>query len=128
MRAEEEKLAMMQHRLDLLRQRIDALTAAALNSELGLLKQPSVTGSELHALTAFQSRVNKHRVALALEQSRWEKDLAAQRVRLLKARKDFRVLEKLRDERRQAWTYLNDREIENAAADSHISRLVRGDQ
>jgi len=128
MREEEEKLAALQHRLDLLNQRMNTLTAAKRNSELALLKLPSVQGCELQALTAFQARTKKLWAALDLEQSQCEKGIAAQRLRLLKARKDFRVLEKLKDTRKRAWTYLRDREVESTAADAHMSKLVRGDQ
>jgi flagellar export protein FliJ len=128
MRAEEEKLAALQRRLDLTNHRRNALTSAELKSEWGLLKLTSVPGSELQALAAFQIRVRKECAALDLERLQCEKWIAAQRLKLLKARKDFRVLERLREKRKQAWTYLSNREVEDAAADAHISKLVRGDQ
>ena len=65
MRAEEEKLAALQHRLDTgepAHQR--ALGAAELKSESGLRKLTSVAGSELQTVAAFQTRVKKHRAAL----------------------------------------------------------------
>ena len=51
--------------------------------------------------------------------------IAEQRRRLLKARKDCKVLENLKDRRKKAWTYLSDREIENTAAESYISNWAR---
>ena len=54
-----------------------------------------------------------------------ETQIAEQRKRLLKARKDCKILENLKDRRKKAWTYLNDREIENTAAESYISNWAR---
>jgi flagellar biosynthesis chaperone FliJ len=51
--------------------------------------------------------------------------LEAQRARLLQARKNYRMLEKLKERRHEAWSYEMNRELENTAADSHISKLVR---
>jgi flagellar export protein FliJ len=125
MRAEEEKLAAAQQKLDTVTQRLTALAAAELKSEMGLRKLPSVNGSELQTVAAFQARVRKMNHALELERLQCEKLVAAQRTRLLKARKDFRILEKLRERRHEAWVYLSDREIESIAADSYNSKLAR---
>ncbi len=51
-----------------------------------------------------------------------DKEIAEQRKQLLKARKDFRVLEKLKEKRFKGWVYLSDREIEDNAAEAYISR------
>jgi hypothetical protein len=127
MRAEEEKLAVLQQHLELLTRRANALASAEINSKLAVLKAPLVQGSELHALTAFQARIKKERAVLLADKLQCEKRIAAQRARLLKTRKDFRVLEKLRERRMEAWTYAFNQEVENAAAEAHISRLIRGE-
>lgn len=127
MRAEEEKLVALQQQVEVLTRRANALAAAELNSKLGVLKAPSVQGSDLHALTAFQNRVKKERAMLAAERGQCERRIALQRTRLLKAQRDYRVLEKLRERRKDAWIYSNNRELENAAADAHLSKLIRGD-
>jgi NADH dehydrogenase/NADH:ubiquinone oxidoreductase subunit G len=127
MRSEEEKLAALQQHLELLTRRANALASAEINSKLAVLKAPLVQGSELHALTAFQARVKKERMALAAEKAQFEKRIVAQRARLLKTRKDFRVLERLRERRMEAWTYSYNQEVENAAAEAHISKLIRGE-
>jgi flagellar export protein FliJ len=127
MRAEEEKLAALQQLLEVLTRRAKALTSAELNSKLSVLNAPSVQGSDLHALTAFQVQVKKERAALAVETLQCERRVLLQRARLLKAQKDLRVLEKLRERRMADWTYSYNREVENAAADAHISKLVRGE-
>ena len=127
MRAEEEKMATLQHHLELLGRRAKALAAAALQSKLSVMKPASVQGSDLHALTSFQAQVKKEQAALAVETAQCERRVAVQRARLLKAQKDLKVLEKLRERRMGDWTYAYNREVEDAAADAHISKLVRGE-
>jgi flagellar export protein FliJ len=127
MRTEEERLAALQNQSEGLTRKIDALTTAELNSKMSLLGAGSVQGSDLHALMAFQTRIKKERTSLAAEKLQCERRIAAQRGRLLKARKDARILEKLRERRLDAWTYEFDRELDEAAADAHISRLIRGE-
>jgi flagellar export protein FliJ len=125
LRAEEEKLAAAQQKLEMVTQRLSALAAAELKSEMGLRKLPTVDGSELQTVAAFQARIRKMNHALELEKQQCEKQIVAQRTRLLKARKDFRILEKLRERRHEAWVYLTEREIESIAADSYNSKLAR---
>jgi flagellar export protein FliJ len=125
LRAEEEKLAAQQQRLDVVNHRINAVTSAELKSEWGMRRLSSVAGSELQTVAAFQARTRKMCAALELEKQQCEKLLAAQRTRLLKARKDFRILEKLKERKQQAWLYLSDREAEGIAADAHNSKFLR---
>jgi len=125
MRAEEEKLAALQHRLDLMNRRMSSLIAAEQKCEWGLRKQACLDGAELQALAAFQSQAKKQREGLALEQRQCEKQIEAQRARLVKSRKDYRILEKLKERRHQAWSYEADREVENTAAEAHIAKFIR---
>ena len=125
LRAEEEKLAALQRRLDAINHHISALGSAELKHEWSLRKLPAVGGEELHALSAFQARSKKQRAALTLERQKFEAQVEAQRARLLKARRDCRALEKLKERRQEAWCYLRDREIENNAADAHLAKLIR---
>ena len=122
MRSEEEKLAGLQHALAALIHRDNALTATQLKSELELLGLPSIDGSDLQALAAFQSRIQSEREILKVNRTRCEAQIAEQRTKLLKARRAFRVLEKLREKRWRMWTYLSDREVEHTAADNYISK------
>jgi flagellar export protein FliJ len=125
MRAEEEKLSAMQHRLGALVHRENALTAAELKSSLGLLKLSSIGGGDLQALAAFQLRMKNERGSLKAARLQLEKQVAEQRTRLLKARRDFRVLEKLREKRWKEWQYLADREIEDVAAEAYLAKWAR---
>ena len=125
MRTEEEKLAALQRQLAALIHREKVLMAAQLKSQLGLFSQPCISGSELRALAAFQARIRRERAAVNTERGPCEARIAAQRTRLLKARKDYRVLEKLKQKRWKSWVYLNDREAEHTAAEAYISQWGR---
>jgi len=125
MRAEEEKLLILQQRADGIVARMSSLASAELRSEWGLRKLASVDGSDLRALASFQDRVRKLRDALETEKQNCEKMMAQQRTRLLRARRDFRVIEKLRERKLEAWQYLSERELEEIAADVHNSKLIR---
>ena len=125
MRTEEEKLSTIQNQLAEVLHRENALTAAQLNAEMNLLGRPVVEATEFRALSAFQLRIRSEKVSLLAARKNLETKIAEQRKRLLKVRKDCKILQNLKDRRKKAWTYLSDREIENIAAESYISNWAR---
>jgi len=125
MRTEEEKLSTVQNQLEEVLHRENALTAAQLNAEMNLLGQSLVEATEFRALSAFQLRIRSEKISLLAARKNLETQIAEQRKRLLKVRKDCKILENLKDRRKKAWTYLSDREIENTAAESYISSWAR---
>jgi flagellar protein FliJ len=127
MRSAEEQLTRLQEQHAALVHRENALLAAELKAGMGLLKLPAIDGTDLHSLAAFQSRIRAARAELQKALTKCQAAIVQQRTRVLIARRDFRVLEKLKEKRRQSWVYLSDREIENAAADAYLSRWARPD-
>ena len=127
MRTEEEKLAALQRTLAALLHRENELTAAQLKSELELLGLASISGSDLQALAAFQLRMQNERETLKVRRRQAEAQAAAQRTRLMKARKDCRVLEKLKEKRWRMWMYLSDREVEQTAADNYMAKWAQSE-
>lgn len=125
LRTEEEKLAGLQQKLASLIQREKALTVAQLKSESAVLGSPSIEGSDLRALAGFQVRIKSERAMLKANRTQCEMQVAEQRKRLLKARKDCRVLEQLKEKQHKEWWYLGQREVEETAADSYISNWLR---
>jgi flagellar export protein FliJ len=125
LRTEEEKLAGLQQKLTSLIHREKALAAAQSKSESEVLGSPSILGADLRALAGFQVRIKSERVALEASRAQCHTQIAEQRKRLLKARKDFRVLEQLKEKRHKSWAYLGDREVEETAAESYISNWLR---
>jgi flagellar protein FliJ len=125
MRTEEEKLSTIQNKLAEVLHRENALVVAQLNAEMNLLARQVLDGSEFRALAAFQLRIRNEKVSLIAARKHLETQIAEQRKRLLKARKDCKILENLKERRKKAWTYLSDRELENTAAESYISSWAR---
>ena len=125
MRTEEEKLSTIQNKLVEVLHRENALTAAQLNAEMNVLGRPLVEATEFRALAAFQLRIRGEKVSLVAARRNLETQIAEQRKRLLKVRKDCKVLENLKERRKKVWTYLHDRELENTAAESFISNWAR---
>src|ERR1700722_12338780 len=103
MRTEEEKLSIVQNQLAEVLHRENALIAAQLNAEMNLLGRPLVEASEFRALSAFQLRIRSEKVSLLAARKNLEIQIAEQRKRLLKARKDCKVLENVKDRRKKAW-------------------------
>ncbi len=125
LRTEEEKLAGLQRKLAVLAHKENALTAAQLRSESAVLGVPSIPGFALRALAEFEIRVKGEHAALKASRIQCERQIADQRERSLKARKDCRVLEKLKERRHSEWLQLGEREIEDTAAESYISSWLR---
>lgn len=127
MRTEEEKLATLQNKLAALVARDKALTESERQTETDMAASPLLNGLDLQQFASFQLRLRSERASLKANRAQCEVQLVEQRKRLLKARKDVRVLEKLRERRWEAWTYLNDREVEAIAAEAYISKWARSD-
>lgn len=127
MRTEEEKLAGLQHKLAAIVARDKALTDTELQTETDLAKSPTLNGMDLQRFAAFQLRVRSERASLQASRIQCDAHIVEQRKRLLKARKEVRVLEKLREKRFENWTYLSEREIESVAAEAYISRWARSE-
>jgi len=127
LRAEEEKLATLQNKLAAIVAREKALFEAELQTEIELAKSDTLTGMDLQRFAAFQLRVRSESESLKASRIQCDAQIVEQRKRLLKARKEVRVLEKLKEKRFEAWTYLNDREVETIAAEAYISKWARSE-
>lgn len=125
LRTEEEKLSSLQQQLSALLIRDKELQASLLKSELDLRGRPVIGATELAALTGFRRRIDTQRRNLREACIKLERAIDEQRKQLLKARRDHRILEKLRDKRRAEWIYLQDRELENVAADAFLAQWSR---
>ncbi|HEY1757513.1 MAG TPA: hypothetical protein VGG72_19225 [Bryobacteraceae bacterium] len=125
LRAEEEKLAILQRKLAALIHREKAVMAAQSRSESTVLGRPSMAGSDLRVLSGFQVRAKSERTTLQSSRTQCGVQIAEQLKRLLKARQDCRVLEQLKEKRHKAWVYLGEREVEDTAAESYISNWLR---
>lgn len=125
MRAEEDKLTAMQREQASLLQRDQALAAAQTRSEAGVLRSSFVDGADIRALAAFRLRIQSERNAIHATRQQVDAQILLQRKRLLKARKDVKVLERLKEKRLKTWQYLSDREVEQTAADNYMAQWIQ---
>jgi hypothetical protein len=81
----------------------------------------------LQSWALYQARLVKQQDFLRTQTAQCEKLILEQRQRLLKARTDHRVLERLKERRWRQWVYLNDREVEDTAAEVYLAKWSRED-
>jgi len=127
LRVEEEKLAGLQHQLTSLLQLREKLSAERTRSQSQLFVSGTAAGSDLQSWALYQARLLKQQELLKARLLQCEKLTLEQRQRLLKARTDHRVLERLKERRWRQWVYLNDRELEDTAAEVYLSKWNRED-
>ena len=127
LRVEEEKLAGLQQQLTALIQLRDKLAAERSRSQSDLFASGVAAGSDLQSWALYQARLAKQQELLKPQLLQCEKLILQQRHRLLKARTDHRVLENLKERRLRQWVYLNDREVEDTAAEVYLAKWTRED-
>ena len=127
LRVEEEKLAGLQQQLTSLLQMREKLAAERNRSQSNLFVSGTAAGSDLQTWALYQARLVKQQEIVKTQLLQCEKLTLEQRQRLLKARTDHRVLERLKERRWRQWVYLNDRELEDSAAEAYLSKWSRED-
>ena len=127
LRVEEEKLAGLQQQLTSLLQMREKLAAERNRSQSNLFVSGTAAGSDLQTWALYQARLVRQQELLKTQLLQCEKMTLEQRQRLLKARTDHRVLERLKERRWRQWVYLNDREQEDTAAEVYLSKWSRED-
>ena len=127
LRVEEEKLAGLQQHHTSLLQLQEKLLAARNRSGSDLFATGTAAGSDLQSWALYQARLVKQQEIVKTQLLQCEKLILEQRQRLLKARTDHRVLERLKERRWRQWVYLNDRELEDTAAEVYLSKWSRED-
>ncbi len=127
LKAAEEKLTQLRQQLSTLLQQEEQIRAAYRDSAERLLSAQTLGGAELQVLAAYRVRTDNLYQALQKQKAQCEALMHEQRQRLLKARKDHRILEKLKETRFKNWVYLNERDIEATAAEAFLSKWARLD-
>jgi flagellar FliJ protein len=127
LRVEEEKLAGLQQQLASLLELREKLAAERNRSQSNLFASGTAAGSDLQTWALYQARLIKQQELLKTQLLQCEKLTLEQRQRLLKARTDHRVLERLKERRWRQWVYLNDRELEDTAAEVYLAKWSRED-
>ena len=110
--AEIEEMALAAVKLDMVKAR----------AEVAVRQAAVVEARDLWALAAYRQRMLAELQALALRRAVCEKQLAAQRQKVLEAQRQCRLLEKLEQRRHAEWRKAADREVETLAAESFLAR------
>jgi len=80
-----------------------------------------VSGADLRALSSYREYLGQQRKAALDRRRECETRMEAQRNRLLKARREHRLLEKLRQVRKAEWEAAVNREFETLATETYLA-------
>lgn len=123
--SEKQKLLQLTQQLLRATEAVNQLRASRDAAEGSVRQQATISGSDLNALAGH--RIGLHRKERSLLQSRAELEvqIVDQRRQLIKVMRQHKLLEKLRGRRMEVWTYESNREAEQLAAESFLSRWNR---
>jgi len=93
-----------------------------------VLSSESVHGRDLQAMVRYKELVGKQKQMALNRRDECDRKMEQQRERLLQARREFRLLEKLRQVRRAEWEAAVDRDFEALAAESYLARWTVRDR
>lgn len=113
-------------RLELASERLTAVVAEAefAIQEAASTKQ-TVDGQQLADLDDYRLYSKREEQRLAAQREQLQGRIAEQRGRLVEARRNFRLLEKLKQSRLQEWERDYHREMESLASELHLARWNR---
>ena len=107
---------------------------ARLDAALGMVKREiaglparlvslsNIHGSDLNALASYAARLSKEREKIEQRRADAQRELQSQIEIHRKARQRSRLLEELRDRKREEWTTQHHRELEALAQESYLAR------
>jgi len=110
-----EELALAAKRLELVKSRAESAACHA----------AVVEARDLWALASYRQRVISELQVLAARRAACERQVEQQRQKLLGARRECLLLEKLEERHLEEWQKEADREIETLAAESFLARWSR---
>lgn len=122
---EETKLQRLFEELRALDLAEDRLNAEKAEAERAVLYAPTVEASELEALESHRFHVAREKGRLGRERSDCQRRIVSQRECVLKAERDVRLLERLREKRLAEWQLAASHEQEALAAELFLGRWQR---
>ena len=120
---EEVKLERLNAELRILDARRIALDSEQAACDRQVLRAGTVTAGELHLLDSFRRYAKNQRTLIAGQRTSAEVKIGEQRTALLEARRNLELLKRLRGKRLAAWQREFNLELEQQAAEAHISRI-----
>jgi hypothetical protein len=122
---EEYRLRQLSAELEGIQREKARLAAERTLAERELLGRAQWDGEDLAAHSAFLSSLGQQERRMKERELEQERRIAAQHERVLEARRNCRLLERLRARAWNAWQAEADRETEALAAEAHLARWGR---
>jgi DNA-binding LytR/AlgR family response regulator len=122
---EEMKLEQLRDQLAQLREAKRAMDAERAQSERDLLAQPSMQALELQSMEKYRVHTRTKILAIEERERQAEVVLEDQRQRLIRARRDAELLERLKRKALAAWQVASDREQESLATELFLAKRIR---
>jgi hypothetical protein len=122
---EQIKLQKLQGELVELASREATIRGELEQAELSIRGSQSSQGVELRALESFRKASAAQLAAVHKSRSELREKLRAQRERIRDKERDVKLLEKLREDRLDAWRIGRDREIDQQAEEAFLARWNR---
>jgi hypothetical protein len=119
---EECRLHQFQAELRNLEARRAALESEEATSAGALVRAAALTAEDLHREDQFRRYAARQRELIAAQKTATERKINEQRARVLEARKNLELLKRLRAKRLATWTADFARELEQQAAEAHLTR------
>lgn len=107
--------------------RREALNRHRAETEKSLFATRSVNAAELAALDRWGRYVDEQNQLFARQLAQCDAEIAAQRARVVEARRQFQLLDKLKERRLAVWRTEYDRELEQQAAESYLAQWNKED-
>ena len=101
------------------------LEAAGVRVDVEVRQWSPIEGRDLQALSRFRQHLHNQEKQIAARRAVAVQSLERQRQVMLEARRRCRLIERLRERRLAEWEAAADREIEQLAAECHLSGLAR---
>lgn len=117
-----ERLYAGRRSLELRREQLDRHRA---ETEKSILSAQSVDAMQLAALGHWSSFVETQNQLIGKQLAQCEAQIALQRVKVIETRRQFQLLDKLKEKRLNSWKAECDRELEQQASESYLAQWSR---
>lgn len=107
-----------------LAEQVEQISALRKNAASFITDQATVEATEFQTLASFNVWAEQRKAEIRRRAAKLKQEADAQFVRTAEARRKKKLLETLRESRLTTWTALRDKEDEQAAADSWLSRYA----
>jgi hypothetical protein len=124
-RLEELKLEQLAEQAKGLGDEKRAMQSAAAQSQSEVLGQPSIEAIQLQSLDAYRRHTRNRIRDIEIREREAGAAVEVQLQRVIQARKDAELLERLKQKALDAWQVANDREEETAATELYLAKRAR---